>query len=290
MKLANLRLIDGARTLAVCLADGSMHDVRKLVVEPAVTIRDALTRGENYLQELADAVRSSHGLARIDARWVAAILPVAEADAKIFCVGLNYRSHADELGHPIPKQPSIFSRYGTTCVGHEQPILLPKSSNAVDWEGELALIIGQSGKYVAGANALSMLGGVTCFNDVSMRDFQERLPRITLAKNFDGSGPIGPWLVTMDEVGDIDNLEIETRVNGRLMQKSSTREFIFSVPFLVELISQVCTLQPGDVIATGTPAGVAWKRTPPNYLQDGDIVEIEISGIGVLRNVARRES
>ena len=289
MRLANLRLRDGNRTLAVCRIDGSMHDVRKFAVEPATTIRDALARGEKYLQALAAAEKSNQAAARIDPQQIAEVLPVAEPDAKLFCVGLNYRSHADELGHPIPKQPSIFSRYGTTCVGHEQPILLPTSSNAVDWEGELALVIGRTGKYVASADALKMLAGVTCFNDVSMRDFQERLPRITLAKNFDGSGPIGPWLVTLDEVGDIDNLEIETRVNGITMQKSSTREFIFSVSFLIELISQVCTLRPGDVIATGTPAGVAWKRKPPNYLRDGDVVEVEISNIGILRNTARRD-
>ena len=289
MRLANLRLIDGARTLAVCLPDGAMHDARILPVEPAATIRGALVRGETYLRGLATAARANRDATRIDRQRIAAFLPVAEADAKIFCVGLNYQSHAEELGLPIPKQPSIFSRYGTTCVGHEQPILLPRSSGAVDWEGELALVIGGTGKYVAGTDARSMLAGVTCFNDVSMRDFQERLPRITLAKNFDGSGPIGPWLVTLDEVGDMDDLAIETRVNGRTMQKSSTREFIFPISFLIELISQVCTLRPGDVIATGTPGGVAWKRSPPNYLQDGDVVEVEISRVGVLRNVARRE-
>ena len=137
------------------------------------------------------------------------------------------------------------------------------------------------------ANAIGALAGVTCFNDVSMRDFQSRLPRITLAKNFDGSGPIGPWLVTMDEVGDIGALTIETRVNGEVMQRASTKEFIFPVAFIVDLISQACALHPGDVIATGTPAGVAWGRKPPNYLKDGDVVEVEIERVGTLRNVAR---
>jgi 2-keto-4-pentenoate hydratase/2-oxohepta-3-ene-1,7-dioic acid hydratase in catechol pathway len=263
-------------------------DASRLGIRDVASIREVLQLGDDYLATLASAVAAEKTSARIG--QVSAFLPVAERDAKIFCVGLNYLSHAQELGLPVPKQPSIFSRYGTTCVGHDQPILIPRSSEAVDWEGELALIIGRPVKYIGKENALSAIAGVTCFNDVSMRDFQERLPRITLAKNFDGSGPMGPWLVTMDEIGDLNDLAIQTRVNGKTMQDASTKEFIFSIDYLVDLISQVCALVPGDVIATGTPGGVAWKRTPPNYLKDGDIVEIEIERVGVLRNVARLET
>jgi acylpyruvate hydrolase len=287
MRLANIVLRDGRRTLALQGSDGAVFDAGRLGLGHLEGIRDALERGDEFMRELAMA--SARRIASAEISSIPMFLPVAERDAKIFCVGLNYRSHATELGVPIPERPSIFSRYASTCVGHEQPIVIPKSSNAVDWEGELAVVIGRSAKHIGEANALSALAGATCFNDVSMRDFQERLPRITLAKNFDGSGPMGPWLVTMDEVGDIDKLELRTRVNGELMQHASTSEFIFTVRFLIDLISQVCELRPGDAIATGTPAGVGWKRTPPNYLKDGDVVEVEIEGVGTLRNVARRE-
>ena len=290
MRLANLRLSDGTCILAIETANQTIFDGRRLGLEPARSIRDALTKGDGYLKALAKAAAAGEPSAALEETQIASFLPIAERGAKIFCVGLNYRSHAEELGLPIPKQPSIFSRYDTTCVGHDQPILLPKSSHAVDWEGELALVIGKPAKYAGERHARALLAGVTCFNDVSMRDFQERLPRITLAKNFDGSGPIGPWLVTMDEAGDLGDLSIETRVNGRIMQSASTEEFIFPIDYLIDLISQVCALRPGDVIATGTPAGVAWKRTPPNYLKDGDIVEVAIGRVGTLRNVARRET
>jgi 2-keto-4-pentenoate hydratase/2-oxohepta-3-ene-1,7-dioic acid hydratase in catechol pathway len=290
MRFANIRLADGRRTLAVRHAAGPIIDASKLSTGPAISIRQAWQRGEVYIRELAAHCQKPLPRAVLTEADIAHYLPTCEADAKVFCVGLNYASHAEELGQAIPKQPSIFSRYGTTCVGHGQPILLPKSSAAVDWEGELALVVGKPIKYVGEANAIGALAGVTCFNDVSMRDFQDRLPRITLAKNFDESGPIGPWLVTMDEVGDIGALTIETRVNGHVMQRASTKEFIFSVPFLIDLVSQVCALHSGDVIATGTPAGVAWRRKPPNYLKDGDVVEVEIERVGTLRNVARAET
>ena len=290
MHFANIRLADGRRTLAVRRAAGPIIDASKLSTGPTISIRQAWERGKAYIRELEAHCQQPLHRAVLTEADIAHYLPTCEADAKIFCVGLNYVSHAEELGQAVPKQPSIFSRYGTTCVGHDQSILLPKSSTAADWEGELALVIGEPIKYVGEANAIGALAGVTCFNDVSMRDFQSRLPRITLAKNFDGSGPIGPWLVTMDEVGDIGALTIETRVNGEVMQRASTKEFIFPVAFIIDLISQACALHPGDVIATGTPAGVAWGRKPPNYLKDGDVVEVEIERVGTLRNVARAEA
>jgi len=290
MRLANILRKDGVRTLAIGGSKGELIDVSKLSVDGVTNIRAALEQGSAYLGALREAAGKAPEAAILGSSEIAAHLPVAEADSKIFCVGLNYLSHAEELGLAIPKQPSIFSRYGTTCVGHEGDILLPKSSDAVDWEGELAVVIGASTKYVAEADALAKLAGASCFNDVSMRDFQERLPRITLAKNFDGSGPMGPWLVTLDEVGDLRNLDVETRVNGEVVQEASTSEFIFSVPYLISLISQVCELKPGDVISTGTPGGVGWARKPQWYLKDGDVVELEVSSLGTLRNTARRET
>lgn len=290
MRLANILRKDGARTLAIGGPNGELTDVERLSVDGVTNIRAALEQGPAYLDKLRKAAATAPAAAVLGADEVAAWLPVAEADSKIFCVGLNYVSHAEELGVAIPKQPSIFSRYGTTCVGHEGDILLPKSSDAVDWEGELAVVIGVPTKYVTEDEALSRIAGASCLNDVSMRDFQERLPRITLAKNFDGSAPMGPWLVTLDEAGDLEKLDVETRVNGEVVQKASTSEFIFSIPFLVSLVSQVCELRPGDVISTGTPGGVGWARKPQWYLKDGDVVELEITSLGTLRNTARKEA
>lgn len=283
MRLANIRRADGKRILAIEVEGRGLLDASLLGFEDIFCIREVYERGEGVLTRLTEAVATAPASALLNERrifW----LPVCEADSKIFCVGLNYVGHAEELGLKIPKYPSIFSRYGTTCVGHEQPILLPKSSDAVDWEGELALVIGRPIKNVGETESRSALAGVTCFNDVSMRDFQERLPRITLAKNFDASGPMGPFLVTMDEVGSIDDLTLETRVNGITRQSASTKEFIFGVDYLINLISQVCLLRPGDVIATGTPGGVGWAEKPPTYLKAGDVVEVEIEKVGILRN------
>lgn len=289
MRLANILKKDGSRTLAIAIDDDALIDVAELGVEPVQSIRAALVKGQDYLAQLRTALKDTDGKTVLATKDVAQFLPSTEQDNKVFCVGLNYVSHAEELGMPIPKQPSIFARYGTTCVGHEGDILLPKSSDAVDWEGELAIVIGADTKYVDEADAFNHVAGVSCFNDVSMRDYQERLPKITLAKNFDGSGPMGPFLVTLDEVDDLNNLDVMTRVNGETVQNASTSEFIFSVPYLVSFISQVCALAPGDVISTGTPGGVGWKRKPQWYLKDGDVVEVEISSVGTLKNIARTE-
>jgi 2-keto-4-pentenoate hydratase/2-oxohepta-3-ene-1,7-dioic acid hydratase in catechol pathway len=287
MRLANLLLRDGRRVLAVRSELGPLIDVSDVSSDRANSIRDAVQRGPGYMKELGNLSRTRPA---INNDQIKAFLPLTEPDSKIFCVGLNYTSHAVELGQEVPKQPSIFCRYASTCVGHEQSILVPKSSSAVDWEGELAVVIGRSIKNVGERDALAAIGGVTCFNDVSIRDFQERLPRITLAKNFDASGPIGPWLTTMDEVGDINKLRLITRVNGKVMQDASTAEFIFSLEYLIDLISQACELRPGDVIATGTPGGVAWKRNPPCYLKEGDAVEVDIERVGVLKNFVQQEA
>lgn len=212
------------------------------------------------------------------------LLPVIPQPRKFFLVGLNYKSHADELGVGIPKWPSIFGRFAHTLVAHGEPIRIPKSSQAVDWEGELAVVIGRPGKYIREADAFDHVAGYTCFNDVSIRDYQERLPRITLAKNFDASGSLGPWLITRDEVPHPDRLELTTTVNGKVKQRGNTADFIFSIPYLLALISSACRLEPGDVIATGTPGGVGWAAKPPTYLKQGDTVTVSIAGVGELTN------
>jgi 2-keto-4-pentenoate hydratase/2-oxohepta-3-ene-1,7-dioic acid hydratase in catechol pathway len=202
---------------------------------------------------------------------------------KIFGVGLNYRDHAAETGNPVPAVPFVFSKAVTAVIGPGAAIELPPVSAMIDYEGELAVVIGRRAKRVARAAALAYVAGYTIMNDVSARDYQKNSGHC-IAKSFDTFAPMGPVLVTADELPDPHGLALCTRVSGEIMQRSSTSELIFDVPTLIEYISAGVTLEPGDVITTGTPAGVGARRTPPRFLRAGDTVAIEISGIGVLEN------
>lgn len=204
---------------------------------------------------------------------------------RIFCVGVNYRSHRDEMKRDDVDHPTIFVRFASSVVGHGTPIVRPAESSAFDWEGELAVVIGQAGRRIAPADAFSHIAGYSCFNDGSVRDYQRHTTQFTPGKNFDESGAFGPWLVTADEIPDPTALRLTTHVNGTLMQESTTDLMIFDIPTVIAYLSQWTELQPGDVIATGTPGGVGTARKPPIYLQVGDRVDVEISNIGVLSNV-----
>ena len=210
--------------------------------------------------------------------------PVIPNPGKIVCIGLNYHDHLNETGMKKFPYPSIFTRWADTQVGHLQPIVRPRSSDQFDYEGELAAIIGKGGKHIAGADALGHVWGYSCYNDVSVRDFQRHSSQWTPGKNFLGTGPFGPFLVTRDEVGELAGKKIQTRVNGNTMQSATLDMMIFSVSQLIEYISSFTPLIPGDVIVTGTPGGVAWVRTPPPWMKPGDSVEVEIDGIGILKN------
>jgi len=203
---------------------------------------------------------------------------------KIICIGLNYRDHAAETGQAIPEYPTVFSKYANAVIGPGEPIVLPRVSQRVDYEGELGVVIGRRGRYIPENQALDYVAGYLPCNDVSARDFQKRTSQWTIGKTFDTFAPMGPALVTKDEIPDPHRLDIQVYVSGELMQSSNTRNLIFSVPYLVAYLSQVMTLEPGDVILTGTPGGVGDARTPPRYLQPGDEVRIEIAQLGVLRN------
>jgi 2-keto-4-pentenoate hydratase/2-oxohepta-3-ene-1,7-dioic acid hydratase in catechol pathway len=209
-------------------------------------------------------------------------LPVIPNPAKILCAGLNYRSHVAETGREMPTKPSMFSRFTDTLLGHEEPMVRPTVSEQFDYEGELAVIIGRAGRHIPAERALDYVAGYTCFNDGSVRDFQKI--SITGGKNFPSSAPLGPWMVTTDELPDPSRLTLTTRLNGAEVQRSSTDMLIYSVPTIISYVSDFTSLEPGDVIATGTPEGVGHKRTPPLWLKRGDVVEVEISGIGTLRN------
>ncbi len=208
---------------------------------------------------------------------------------KILCVGVNYRPHIEEMGREIPAFPVVFIRFASSLVGSDEPLIRPHASQQFDFEGELAVVIGRPARHVTRADAFDYIAGYCCFLDGSVRDWQRHTPQFTAGKNFDRSGAIGP-MVPADKVPDPRVLELTTRVNGEVMQQGRVADLVFDIPTLIEYCSTFTELQPGDVIATGTPGGVGAARKPPVWLRDGDLVEVEISGIGVLRNPVRDES
>jgi len=237
--------------------------------------------------ERCDAIVAAHkpGPKLEDIRF----LPVIPRPEKIVCAVRNYLDHHNEavafgMKREITEYPPIFLRVWRSQVGHNAPVIRPKVSDNLDWEGELAVVIGKGGRHISQADAWSHVAGYSIYNDVSVRDWQRHAQQIASGKNFVGTGPFGPWLVTPDEIGDPTRLKLETRVNGDVVQSSNTSMLIFSIPRLIEYSSTIFDLVPGDVIATGTPAGVGFTRRPPVFLKPGDVVEVEIENIGVLRN------
>ncbi len=217
------------------------------------------------------------------------LAPIARPP-KFLAIGLNYAAHVAETGREKPDFPVFFNKQSTCVVGHGQPIVLPAVSEKVDYEGELGVVIGRRCRNVKAEDALSVVAGYLAVNDVSARDWQYRSPTWTLGKSFDTHGPIGPWLVTADEVPDPQALSLLTFVNGELRQETPTSDMVFSCAEQIALLSTVFTLEPGDVIATGTPSGVGMARQPPEFLKAGDVVRIEIDGIGALENPVVAES
>lgn len=213
-------------------------------------------------------------------RWLAPI----PRPGKIVCAGLNYRDHAIEGGLAIPESPVLFAKFSSAVVGHGEPVVLPSTSRRIDYEAELAVVIGRRARAVSRDAALAHVLGYMNANDVSARDFQKRDGQWARAKSCDTFAPMGPWLVTADAIDNPHALGVRLRLNGETMQDSSTDQFIFDIPALIEFLSATTTLEPGDVILTGTPPGVGFARRPPVYLAAGDIMEVEITGLGVLRN------
>jgi 2-keto-4-pentenoate hydratase/2-oxohepta-3-ene-1,7-dioic acid hydratase in catechol pathway len=203
---------------------------------------------------------------------------------KIVCVARNYAEHAREAGRELPEIPILFARFPATLVAPGSPVVRPTVSHQLDWEGELAVVIGRGGRHITRAAAMDHVAGYTIFNDVTVRDYQFRVTQYTAGKNFSASGPLGPWLVLADEIADPHDLRITTTVSGEVMQDGSTRDMIFDVPTIIEHISEFVELEPGDVIPTGTPSGVGFTREPPRFLVPGDTVTVEISSLGALEN------
>lgn len=214
-----------------------------------------------------------------------AFLPPVMRPAKILCLGLNYLDHAEESGLGIPEHPVLFARFASSLTGHKAPIILPKVSEQLDWEAELAVVLSTGGKDIAEADALDHVAGYSVFNDASIRDYQLRTPQWTAGKNFDDTGAFGPYLVTPDELpAGAAGLKIECRLNGEVMQSSHTGNLIFSVARTIHLLSSFMTLQAGDVLVMGTPGGVGVARSPQVWMKAGDVCEVEIEGVGLLVN------
>ncbi|QWD69452.1 fumarylacetoacetate hydrolase family protein [Polynucleobacter sp. UB-Siik-W21] len=213
-----------------------------------------------------------------------------ERPGKIVCMGLNYADHAKEGGNARPEYPSFFMRGPSSMTAHLSPIIRPKVSDKLDYEAELAFIVGKKARHLTLDNALDCVAGYSIFNDGSIRDYQRKTTQWTIGKNFDQTGAFGPWLVTPDELPlGCDGLNIQSRLNGQVMQNANTKDFLWGVAETIVLISECMTLEPGDVVITGTPAGVGYARTPPVFMKPGDICEIEIESIGVLRNTIADE-
>jgi 2-keto-4-pentenoate hydratase/2-oxohepta-3-ene-1,7-dioic acid hydratase in catechol pathway len=212
------------------------------------------------------------------------LLPPIPDPSKIICVGVNYRAHRDEARHIEQRYPTIFTRFADTQMGHGATAILPLVTERFDYEGELAVIIGKSARGVAAADVWSYVAGLSVYNDFSVRDWQKHTTQWIPGKNFPGTGAFGPAMVTLDEVPDVNALTLETRVNGEMRQHASVSDLIFGIPALIEYITAFTPLAPGDVIVTGTPGGVGQFMDPPAFLTAGDEVEVEISGLGILRN------
>lgn len=249
------------------------------------SLRDALADGgPAAIRAAAQAEGRRHALAdvRLDP-------PIPNPD-KILCVGLNYADHAAEGGNAVPEWPSVFLRLPSAQVGHDQAVIAPACSDTLDYEGELAVVIGRGGRDIPRRDALSHVVGYTIFAENSVREWQKHSRQVTPGKNFPRSGAVGPWITTAEDIPDPSVLSLQTRLNGTVVQQGHLRQLIFDVPALVAYCSTFTALLPGDVIATGTPAGVGMSQNPPRYLRPGDVVDIEIQPIGVLRHTVKAET
>ncbi|HZT79145.1 MAG TPA: fumarylacetoacetate hydrolase family protein [Gemmataceae bacterium] len=282
MRLATIQTAAGPR--AAAFHDGHYTDLHATDPSLPPSVRQLLEAGEAALGAATRAARRADAV-RHPAGEVKLLAPIPDPH-KIVCVGLNYRDHAAESGSPIPRDPVLFSKYATALVGPEHPIVLPPVSSKVDFEAELVIVVGRRGRNLPADSAAAWAAGYTVGHDVSARDWQLEKDgkQWMVGKTFDTFAPTGPHLVTADEVPDPHRLGIRLRLNGKTMQDSNTSQMIFGVGALLAYLSQVFTLEPGDLVFTGTPPGVGVARKPPVFLRPGDVVEVEIDRLGVLRN------
>lgn len=276
MRFATFRL-KGAPTWGLIDGEDAV-DLGAVLSARYPDLKSAITA--SALAEVAAASASAprHPLSAVT--W----LPVVPNPDKILCVGLNYEMHRKETGRAEVENPTIFARFANSQTGHGADIVRPRVSHELDFEGELAIVIGKAGRYIAREDAFDHVAGYACYNDGSVRDFQRHTHQFTPGKNFPDTGAFGPWMMTPDELGPLPDLRLQTRVNGQVVQDATFDQMIFDIPKIIAYCSSFTRLEPGDVIATGTPGGVGAKRNPPLWLKPGDIVEVEIDRLGILRN------
>jgi 2-keto-4-pentenoate hydratase/2-oxohepta-3-ene-1,7-dioic acid hydratase in catechol pathway len=283
-------IVNGATRLGI-VEDAEVIDLQEADPNAPNDLRDWLARTDGDLTPLAELARQAPASARRPLDGLDFALPVARP-GKIVCLGLNYLEHAKEgpMRDNIPEFPTVFFRSLTSTVPHEKAIIRPQVSETLDYEAELVAVIGKRAKHVAAADAISYVAGYSCFNDGSVREFQRRTSQWDMGKNFDRTGGFGPWLVTADELPPgAAGLKISSRLNGTVMQSDTTANMMFPVAEFIADISRAMTLEPGDLLVTGTPSGVGHARKPPVWMRAGDVCEIEIEGIGVLRNPIEAE-
>lgn len=295
MRLVSYWLEEGWRTGAVL--DEIVYDVDVALLAsgmaglgPQPTTRELLRRHGRALDQVADAVRQAaadRSSARVAPVTDLRLGPPVTDPGKVLCIGLNYNDHVAETGRALPTHPDVFAKFASTLIGPSDDISCSQVTSRLDYEGELAVVIGREGRAVQPDEALDLVAGVMVLNDITARDLQYRGTQWLAGKAVDASTPCGPALVTLDEVGDVQGLDLATRVNGVQVQGSNTKHMIFPVAELIAYISQFLTLSPGDIISTGTPEGVGSKRNPPLWLRPGDVVEVEIERVGTLRSTVR---
>ncbi|WP_103380089.1 fumarylacetoacetate hydrolase family protein [Pseudonocardia dioxanivorans] len=274
MRLATIRTATGTRAVRVddsVAVETGDADVRALLEHP------------DWAQRAAAAAGPSHPVAELD------YAPLVPSPEKIICAGLNYRDHVLEMGNELPEYPTLFAKYAPALVGAYDDVVLPAVSEQVDWECELTVVIGSAVRHADDAQAAAAIAGYTVMNDVSVRDYQRRTPEFLQGKTFEKSTPLGPWLVTPDEL-PAGGWRITTELDGETVQSSTTDQLVFGAVDLVRYLSAIITLNPGDIIATGTPGGVGAARTPQRWLADGTVMVTTVEGVGRLRNVCRKET
>lgn len=244
-------------------------DLKSVIAADQLDALEAATRQANQV------VQASHGR----------LLAVIPNPGKVFCIGLNYKSHVAEMKRADSEHPAIFTRFADSLSAHGAPLPKPKTTKRFDFEGELAVIIGKVGRNISQTDAFEHIAGYACFNDGTARDWQRHTHQWTPGKNFPATGPLGPFMASRKAIPDVNQLTLESRLNGQVMQHAPLTDLIFTLPVIIEYLSGFTTLSPGDVIATGTPGGVGDKREPPVYMNAGDVIEVEITGLGTLRNV-----
>lgn len=282
MKIVSF-LYDGSSRLG-CLIDGNLIDLSIAAPHLPTDILSLLSLGPNGLNQAEEAAKAAGREVYVPSHNIT-YQPIIPRPPKIICIGRNYAAHAIEGGAEPPRYPEVFLRGATSLIGHNAPIIRPNCSNKLDYEAELVAIIGKAARHVSRENALDYVAGYSIFNDATLRDYQGKSSQWTIGKNFDNTGAFGPVFVSADELpAGAQGLRIQTRLNGEVMQDANTNDFIFPVDDLIAKLSECMTLECGDVIVTGTPAGVGYVRKPPVYMKDGDVCEVEIERIGVLSN------